>query len=94
MEAPLKKRDWLRKAIVQAGGFDAVAEASGVSIKHLHNLCNGHRHPRPPIVARLRPVLSVSDLQWWDDMMTVSAVNPQARGEAAGSPLVEESADA
>jgi len=67
------RRDWLRQAILEAGGFVQVHKVSGLSVSYLYNICNGHKRLTGDTVAALKPVLKVSDIRWFDDLINVSA---------------------
>lgn len=54
----------LRKAIVEAGGFEATASKAMIAPSHLYNICNGHKPLTARIMRRLRPHLKLSDSDW------------------------------
>lgn len=85
------RRDWLRQAILEAGGFVQVHKTSGLSVSYLYNLCNGHKRLTADAVAALKPSVKVSDIRWFDDLINVSA---QDSGATRGVSPSEVSADA
>lgn len=59
------RKDWLRSAILDAGGFGKLAEACQVTPGHLYNLANGLRPLTLMSVARLRIELPAVSGETW-----------------------------
>lgn len=77
--------EWLRKAIIGAGGFAKIAADTGISVPHLYAVCRGYRALTPTVVAKLRPSLpKVGRARWAEAVMGDALSNADNRGGPAG----------
>lgn len=85
--------EWLRKAIIGAGGFAKVAADTGISVPHLYAVCRGYRALTPSVVARLRPALPrVGKARWSEAVLgsaILSGVDNPASGGGKAAPVTE-----
>lgn len=74
--------DWLRQAILKAGGFAKVAEATGISVPHLYAIVRGERSLTARSARKLAPALpKVGKLRWTSSVLDLSAMDKSANAD-------------
>jgi transcriptional regulator with XRE-family HTH domain len=78
--------DWLRAAVIKAGGFEEVARTTGISVPHLYAVARGERPLTAKTAAKLAPGLpKVSQRRWAQALLgTLSATDNASPGSVKG----------